>query len=248
MSSPSPIPPPNDRRNSRASNSDASLQDASFPVGGPPSDPSPLAVRASNSPSSKLRKSRIAKIPPDVHQLDYVSPCDSNLVCLICHSPFDRPVRLACDHYFCRECLDHCWASQQDHLKTCPTCRNKVDVEKEPLSAPKILENMLDELAVKCPNANIGCDWVDQRGNVHDHVMLYCEYALVECSSFECRLPISQRDFHKGCLHYTVSCDDCHTPLLKKDLEVSAVSACCGTLLIHVAVGAPEEYMCQSGD
>jgi hypothetical protein len=52
--------------------------------------------------------------------------------------------------------------------------------------------------------------------------MLYCEYTPVECPARDCRLHIAQKDFHKGCLHYTVSCEDCHTSLMKKDLEVSS--------------------------
>ncbi|KAF2472039.1 uncharacterized protein BDR25DRAFT_353783 [Lindgomyces ingoldianus] len=237
MSSPSPIPPPNGRRGSRASSTAGlaapssnsnSLNVASEPsdllvVGGPPSSPSPLALRASNSPSSKHRKTRVAKISPDVHLLEYVSPCDSNLVCLICHSPFDKPVRLACDHYFCADCLQHAWNAQHDGHRTCPTCRSGVDPANDPLPVPRILETMLDELVVKCPNTKSGCNWVDQRANVHDHVLLYCEYTLVECPSHDCRLPISQKDFHKGCLHYTVSCEHCHTSLMRKDLEVCAI-------------------------
>jgi len=81
---------------------------------------------------------------------------------------------------------------------------------------------MLDELVVKCSNSKSGCTWVDHRVNVNDHVMLYCEYTPVECSAADCRLQVSQKDFHKGCLHYTVSCEDCHTSIMKKDLEVSA--------------------------
>ena len=89
------------------------------------------------------------------------------------------------------------------------------------MPVPKIVETMLDELIVKCPNTKSGCDWIEQRANVHDHVMLYCEYTLVECPSYDCRLHVSQKDFHKGCLHYTVSCENCHTSMMKKDLEVS---------------------------
>jgi hypothetical protein len=154
-----------------------------------------------------------------MHLLDYVTPPDSNLVCLICHSAFGSPVALTCDHYFCKDCLQHAWDAQPS-CKTCPTCRHNVDTLTEPLPVPKIVENMLDELQVRCPNSKLGCSWVDQRVNLHNHVMLYCEYTLVECPSFECKLPVSQKDFHKGCLHYTVSCDDCHTSLMKRDLEV----------------------------
>lgn len=231
MSSPSPIPPANDRRNSRASSNASipvvSAEDvAASPaelrmVGGPPSSPSPLALRASNSPSSKRRRSRIVKVPPEFQALDYVCEPDSNLVCLICHTPFDKPVQLPCEHTFCRDCLDHAWQPQHVARKTCPTCRMKVDPERDLRPAPKIIRDMLDELIVRCSNTRVGCTWTDHRINVNDHVMLYCEYTAVECSAADCRLHVPQKDFHKGCLHYTVNCEDCHVSLMKKDLEVS---------------------------
>lgn len=241
MSAPSPIPPPNDRRNSRAS-SNASLpvqtpdDVAAEPgelrmVGGPPNSPSPFALRVSNSPSSKRRRSRIVKVAPEFASLEYVSTPDSNLVCLICHAPFDKPVQLPCEHYFCHDCLEHAWAPQANGRKTCPTCRLKIETTRDLRPVPKIIENMLDELVVKCSNSNAGCDWVDHRVNVHDHVMLYCEYTPVECPMRECRLHIPQKDYHKGCLHYTVSCDDCHTSLMKKDLEVSKLVEMIASLL-----------------
>ncbi|KAH7080507.1 hypothetical protein BKA63DRAFT_245314 [Paraphoma chrysanthemicola] len=240
MSAPSPIPPPNDRRSSRASSS-ASLplqtpEDvAADPgalrmVGGPPNSPSPLALRVSNSPSSKRRRSRIVKVPPEFASLEYVSVPDSNLVCLICHAPFDKPVQLPCEHYFCRDCLDHAWAPQANGRKTCPTCRLNIETERDVRPVPKIIEHMLDELVVKCSNSRAGCDWIDHRVNVHDHVMLYCEYTPVECPAADCRLHIAQKDYHKGCLHYTVSCEDCHTSLMKKDLEEHQRNSCANRL------------------
>ncbi|KAI1567515.1 RAD18 RING-finger-containing E3 ubiquitin ligase [Pyrenophora tritici-repentis] len=200
--------------------------DGRITVGGPPSSPSPLALRVSNSPSSKRRHSRIVKIPPELQNLDYVAEPDNNLVCLICHAPFDKPVQLSCEHYFCRECLDHAWRPQPNGRRTCPTCRHAVETDKDIRPVPKIIENMLNELVVKCPNTKAGCNWVDQRVNVHDHVMLYCEYTPVECSATDCRLQTTQKDFHLGCLHYTVSCEDCHTSIVKRDLEEHQRSLC----------------------
>jgi hypothetical protein len=225
MSSPEPIPPPNDRRSSRASSSASHAApilnlDTDVVVGGPPSDPSPLALRASKSPSSKHRKSRIAKLPPDIQQLEYTTDCSEILVCLICVSPFYKPVQLACQHMFCCECLEHAWDAQKANQKTCPTCRGRVDTKKEPMPVPRSIENLLDELIVKCPNTKSGCDWVEHRVNVHDHVMLYCEYTPVECPHDTCRQPVSQKDYHKGCLHYAVNCDDCSTQMMRRDLEV----------------------------
>lgn len=231
MSAPSPIPPPNDRRSSQASTHSLHSGvppdvDDRITVGGPPGSPSPLALRASNSPSSKRRHSRIVKVPPEFQSLEYVSTPDSNLVCLICHTPFDKPVQLACEHYFCRDCLDHAWAPQANGRRTCPMCRAKVESEKDIRPVPKIVETMLDELVVKCSNSKAGCNWVAQRANVNDHVMLYCEYTPVECSGQDCRLQISQKDFHKGCLHYTVSCEHCRASVMKKDLEEHQRNIC----------------------
>ena len=236
MSSPSPIPPPNDRRSSRSSSNaglPADAPTASEPsellvVGGPPNDLSPIALRASHSPSSssRRRQSRPLKLAPDLAALEYPTAPDSNLVCLICHAPFDRPVQLPCEHYFCRDCLDHAWAPQLTPRKTCPTCRCLVESDSMLRPVPKIIDTMLAELLVKCPNTRAGCSWLDQRANVHDHVMLYCEHTPVECPAPDCRLQISQKDFHKGCLHYTVSCDDCHTALMKKDLDDHQRTTC----------------------
>ncbi|KAF2131722.1 mitochondrial carrier [Dothidotthia symphoricarpi CBS 119687] len=223
MSLPSPIPPPNDRRNSRASSNGGlpnnagmvSSPSASFEVGGPPDSPSPLALRASNS---QRRKSQIVKIPPEFQALEYVSEPNSNLVCLICHTPYDRPAQLSCQHTFCRECLDHAWAPPAIR-RTCPTCRRLVETEADIGSVPISIKNMLDELEVKCPNSRAGCKWAAQRVNVHDHVMLYCEHTPIECPAPNCRLPISQKHINKACQHYTLSCEDCHTSLMKRDLE-----------------------------
>jgi hypothetical protein len=106
------------------------------------------------------------------------------------------------------------------------------------------VETMLDELQVKCSNSKSGCTWVGQRANVHDHVIRYCEYSLVECPSFDCRLSVSQKDYHKGCLHITISCEDCHASLLKLDLEVCCVHlASFEAMLILIAIGAPTHHL-----
>lgn len=112
---------------------------------------------------------------------------------------------------------------------------------------PKIVETMLDELVVKCPNSKAGCNWQAQRVNVRDHVMLYCEYTPVMCSAVDCRLPTTQKDFHKGCLHYTVSCEDCHTSLMKRDLEVSLVdNYAYAAATYYCRTGAPANFLRKS--
>ena len=72
MSSLGPIPFPADRRSSRSSSA-ANEHDERMTVGGPPGSPSPLALRVSNSPSSKRRPSRLVKVPPEFQNLDYLA-------------------------------------------------------------------------------------------------------------------------------------------------------------------------------
>ncbi|KAF1968353.1 hypothetical protein BU23DRAFT_264647 [Bimuria novae-zelandiae CBS 107.79] len=222
--------------------------------------PAPIPTRRSSRASSNAvvdaaaadvlpnRRTTIAKQPPDLHLLEYLKTPDSNLVCLICHSPFDKPVQLFCGHFFCRDCLDHAWLNQPEGRKTCPTCRSRIDPDKDTRPVPKIIETMLDELVVKCPHSKSGCGWVEQRVNVHDHVMLYCDYTLVECAQRDCRLHISQKDFHKGCLHYTVSCEDCHVSMMKKDLEVCCYLSALYLMAYIVNVGPPANRLCQPVD
>jgi hypothetical protein len=80
MASPAPIevPPPNDRRGSRASQTSVRDEEQTSPVGGPPASPSPLQIRASIDSSRK--QTGTTKEPPDLSLLQYVSSPDSNLV------------------------------------------------------------------------------------------------------------------------------------------------------------------------
>lgn len=210
------------RRLSRASSrAESALSFQSLPASTAPLALSSPVVTHRPEPSDFVRRiNRHRKIPVDVRTLEYLEPCDSNLVCLICHCPFDKAVRLACDHVFCNDCVEQAFAAQEGPApKTCPTCRSRVDLNKEPLPVPRILTSMLDELRVRCPNYKAGCTWADKRSDIQDHVELYCDHAQVECASPDCRLGVLQKDFHKGCLHYTVSCEHCHTSMMKKDLE-----------------------------
>ncbi|XP_060706491.1 zinc-binding protein A33-like [Hemiscyllium ocellatum] len=45
-----------------------------------------------------------------------------DLTCSICLSLFVEPVRLGCDHNFCKSCIQRCWANQGE-AASCPECR-----------------------------------------------------------------------------------------------------------------------------
>ena len=58
----------------------------------------------------------------------------------------------------------------------------------------KILVNILDDLVVRCPKSEDGCTVTVKRGEVQDHMSIYCGYALQECNADDCELPVRRKD------------------------------------------------------
>lgn len=167
----------------------------------------------------------------DLRLLDYVSPQDDNLMCPICRCPFVEPVVLAeCDHCFCRDCIRQCWHNSRSYNPLgpkgdCPTCRTPSKLGPRNATS-KILVNIIDDLIVKCPKSDEGCKAEVKRGEIADHVSIYCGYALVECVGEDCELPVRRRDAAQGCLHYGVSCASCHMELQKWKLDAHWKNEC----------------------
>lgn len=175
-------------------------------------------------------KSKNLNPPVDLRMLDYVSVFDENLMCPICRCPFVDPILLAeCDHCFCRDCIAQTWqptAYSQLGLKgDCPSCRTPTELGPRNATS-KILNNLVEDLMVKCPKSEEGCKSVLKRGEAQDHVSIYCGFALAECPMEDCELPLLRKDVGKGCLHYGVSCLDCREEMLKANLETHWRSKC----------------------
>lgn len=225
-------------------------------VGGPPSAPSPLELRAF---ASQPPKSSFAR-PIEYHQLELVKPCDANLCCLICMEPFVNPKRLLCEHIFCEQCLnDHIrFAIRQSYGypaagARCPTCRRELNMDAEPLGVARIVTNMLDELLVKCPNKNEGCAWQGQRCEAQDHVDFSCEYRLVECTTRSCPHPVMAKDVERGCLHNFVNCEFCEERVMEIEVETHHSNFCpfrmdqchdCGTEVVRKDMNAHSKNDC----
>lgn len=178
--------------------------------------------------SSKARAQNLNP-PVDLRMLDYVAPYDDNLMCPICRCPFVDPVVLAeCDHCFCRDCIRQTWASTYAPLGPrgdCPSCRTPAKLGPRSATS-KILINILDDLLVRCPQHEDGCEAQVKRGEVQDHISIYCGHAFTECTGEDCELPIRRKDAEQGCLHYGVSCLDCRGSMQKCNLETHWRSEC----------------------
>lgn len=185
-------------------------------------------MEEANFLNSKAR-SRHLNPSVDLRGLEYVSADDENLLCPICRCPFVDPVVLSeCDHCFCRDCIRQSWASTYTPLEQrgdCPNCRTPARLGPRS-SANKVLHNILDDLLVKCPRHEDGCTATLKRGEVQDHVSIYCPYSLQECPVLTCELPVRRKDADQGCLHYGVSCLECKSALQKSELESHWRSQC----------------------
>ncbi|RAL14959.1 putative TRAF-like signal transducer [Aspergillus homomorphus CBS 101889] len=155
----------------------------------------------------------------DLRSLDYVSSYDDHLMCPICHCPFIHPVRLKCDHVFCQKCLVSAittFAAARDEF-TCPTCRTHTGGVY--LKLPRLLINMCDEIRVRCPYRNEGCEEVAPRVFIQTHVDKYCGYRLMDCPLGSCGMKTRKKglDPDGRCLHELRQCTRCEGNIMEQD-------------------------------
>lgn len=161
--------------------------------------------------------------PVDLRALEYVNPYDHNLMCAICYCPFVNAVRLPCEHVFCLRCVNDAMKISGIGFRpssvNCPSCRRMI-YASEITSMPKILDRMLDDLMVRCPLKEEGCNEQVQRCEVQQHVDKKCAYSEVECPTEDCMLSILRKDVEKQrCLHGVLQCEDCDQFFMERDLE-----------------------------
>jgi len=164
--------------------------------------------------------------PPlfDPCTLEYVHPVDDHLSCPICHNPFFDPVQLPCDHTFCRTCIEQTF-SCSGASASCPTCRASYDrasVGRQFRPVPRFVTQLLNELLVKCPNREHGCEDEIVRGDLSAHVSKYCRFTLVSCPVAEgcAKLVPRQRADPEECLHVEIGCVRCSASVEKLSMEV----------------------------
>jgi hypothetical protein len=173
----------------------------SRPRASSPRSPVAPANRRSRSPPPEKPKSKL-----DLRALDYVADYDSHLMCPICHVPFLDPVVLECDHTFCQACL----TEYRDGLASpsrsqCPTCRTLL--LSPPRRASRLIVNMCNEIAVRCPNQD--CQDLVPRGCIECHATKECPHEQLPCPGAECGKSVKRKNFVPDqCIHTShIECD-----------------------------------------
>ncbi len=90
--------------------------------------------------------------------------------CPVCYSIPDLvdAVHTKCSHIFCANCIQT-WMTRSDKCPTCQVHLNPSDIL--PLSqGNKLGYRVLGCLRVKCPLFKVGCKWVGDLSELHDHL------------------------------------------------------------------------------
>lgn len=168
----------------------------------------------------------------DLRSLETVTEFNSHLMCLVCHCPFIRPVRLRCDHIFCQSCLNDFIRSSDSYVSPsspdflCPTCRTPAKATLK--RVPRLITAMCDDILVKCPFRDEGCEEIVQRGHIQAHVDKYCDYKLMRCPGENCKEKIRKKDMDpdEKCLHQERECKECGESVIELDFNKHQTESC----------------------
>ncbi|XP_020603675.1 TNF receptor-associated factor 6-B-like isoform X2 [Orbicella faveolata] len=89
---------------------------------------------------------------------DFVDAVEDEIVCLICHLPFKKPVQTGCGHRFCEECLEEYFRRRVGEPLTCPA--DWQTLNREDIFPDKATERKVLSLNIRCPSD--GCEWTGE--------------------------------------------------------------------------------------
>ena len=112
------------------------------------------------------------------------------------------------EHIFCLACITR---NLLENSETCPECNEHLSIDTL-RRAPRVVNNYLSELEIKCDFASRGCPQYIRVEAIKVHVAS-CGFAPVRCSNEECGMEINKRDkvHHETevCEYRKVKCHDC---------------------------------------
>ena len=134
---------------------------------------------------------------------------DAHFHCSICYNVLKEPMMCRNnEHIFCRGCItEHLTVNSH----TCPECNEDLTVETL-RRAPRVLNNYLSELKIKCDYSNRGCQEYIRLEELNSHVE-NCGFAPVKCSNEECEMVVNKHELihHEStvCEYRKVKCHNC---------------------------------------
>ncbi|KAI9595618.1 hypothetical protein BDF19DRAFT_441041 [Syncephalis fuscata] len=147
----------------------------------------------------------------------YIDPVNPNLTCCICQAPFRDPVTTPCGHTFCRSCL----ARALEVASICPIDRQSLTMANI-RSADPVVQHLVNELRVQCPNQSVGCERILSRQEVKSHMQTDCVHISLACPHNNCTergTPSAIESHALECIHRLQMCHDCMTKIPYLEME-----------------------------
>ena len=143
-------------------------------------------------------------------------PVSENFKCSICLNVLNNPKSCRNNqHYFCSGCID-------EHLKNslkCPECMEELTPETL-VQPPRVLQNCILELRIKCVYSQRGCSEYVQLGRLQNHAD-ECGFAPAQCENEGCGAEVNRgekvRHETELCKFRKVECYGCGE--LKKEIQ-----------------------------
>lgn len=132
--------------------------------------PNSLPLRSDNLTITNTRSSSLE---------DHTDP-DGRYLCAICINWLNEPVLTSCGHRFCKSCLSS-WLGPE--RQWCPMDNEKISGEQD-VFPDNFTRREIEQIKLKCPNANLGCDLVASPIEVERH-RYNCPYRTNEDSAEE---------------------------------------------------------------
>ncbi|XP_020379430.2 zinc-binding protein A33-like [Rhincodon typus] len=109
-----------------------------------------------------------------------------DLTCSICLSLFVEPVRLDCEHNFCKSCIQKCWGKQRKAV-SCPECR--VVLPRRGYSSNRVLANLCEKARKMELNPGL-----EEEGEGASHCMEHDEKLKLFCEDDQALICVICRD------------------------------------------------------
>ncbi|XP_072024705.1 RING finger protein 151-like isoform X2 [Amphiura filiformis] len=142
---------------------------------------------------------------------------NDGLLCSICRDVLEDPLQAPCEHVFCSTCI-HGWLV---HEQICPEDRQSLSVsELRPIF--RYMRNDLNQLRIRCINAENGCDVVYALEHIAKHES-ECGFGRMTCPNGVCGAQLERRelDAHLAvCEHRTRVCSKgCGLTILNSEID-----------------------------
>ncbi|XP_062860034.1 RING finger protein 151 [Trichomycterus rosablanca] len=132
----------------------------------------------------------------------FVEPPDHDLICIICRGVLRCPVRVACNHIFCKKCILQ-WMRRQE---TCPCCRKPVS--QSLMFVMFKLSKSIGRLPIKCRNEQQGCKATFPLSDEYLHTSI-CPFEWLLCPHQGCGVRVLRKDAQahfQTCIHWRELC------------------------------------------